>query len=291
VRILYACVAICFLSCPAWSQLNITLELERSNYLLFEPVNAKVTVYNNTGFDVALTSEPGRSWLSFYMTRRDGRPVLPDHPGEFPTDKLKAGEARAWVINLTPLMSFRDLGEYKVRAVLDLPGQGQIMSSQSQFGLNKGQTVWTQARAVEGSERNYALVRFASSPSSTQLYGRVEDVKENVVYATVPLGEVVAMTDPEAYFDKEGRWHVLHVVGTFSYRYSRLKPDGAVEFQDNYSASGNDSPKLVQLKDGSVLIQGGRAESETKPRAKLSDTQTMLKSTKPAPLLTPTPKP
>jgi hypothetical protein len=270
---------------PCCAQVNVTIELDRSNFLLYEPVKAKVTVYNNTDHDVALNSSPGNSWLSFLMTKRDGRPVHPDNQVSFTATLMKAGEARAWVINLTPLMSFRDLGEYKVRAVLDLPGQGQLISTPVQFNLGKGQTILQKSRPWEASERTFSLVRFSASNETTQLYARVEDAKENVVYATYALGEIIAMTDPETLFDREGNWHVMHVTGSQTYRYSRIAPDGKLLFQDNYTSYGGALPSLAQIADGSVKVQGGQAESENKPRVRLSESQSVLPAPKPIPEL------
>ena len=46
-------------------------------------------------------------------------------------------------------------------------------------------------RSVESSERTYSLIRFSPTSDTTQLYLRVEDPSENLVYTNLALGEMV----------------------------------------------------------------------------------------------------
>ncbi len=219
----------------AHAEVRVSIEADRINYLLYAPVVVRVVVQNNTEQDILLEkSGDSDSWLSFVVTRQDGFAVHADQKLTVPSFMVKAGETKALPLNLTPYYAFREPGNFKVRASVDLPGKGELLSGNLLFNVVRGQNLWTRTRPVAGSERTYTLVKFSPDNSSTELYLRVDDTKENVVYATLLLGPITAVVTPQVNFDKEGRLHIFHTLGLGNYRYNRVTADGALENQSNY---------------------------------------------------------
>lgn len=265
----------------ARAELTISVECDRTNYLLYAPVPIRVVIQNNTEIDLSLQSQ-GEPWLSFIVTRADGFAVHADQKFQVQPLQVKAGTTKNLTVNITPYYSFRDPGNYKVRAVVDVPGQGQLLSGNLQFNVNRGQTVLSRTRPLEGSERTYTLVRFSPDNTSTELYLRVDDTKENIVYSTLELGPVTStVTPPQIAFDKEGQLHILHTIGQGSYRYNRISADGQLENQSNYEAAPEIPPRLVTASDGAVMVAGGQVINDENRRDRLSEAKFGLDSGKP----------
>jgi hypothetical protein len=274
-----------FLAAPslAAAQIQISAQTQRNDFLLYERVDLFVTVQNVGGTDLVLDNNEGRPWLSFMVSKHEHGndfPVQPERKANFPGLMLKAGESKTFKVNLTPLFAFREEGEFRASAVVDLPGAGQMISDPVPFTVLNGRTVWSQVHAVEGSQRTYSLITFSPNINGTTLYLRVEDPVENMVYANIALGQIVASIDPEVFFDPAGNLHILHPVAPGAYLYSRADPDGKILHQAIFKSApspdtpfGTVPPHLVKIDDGNVLVSGGLTEDANKPRERLSDSQ------------------
>jgi hypothetical protein len=222
MRVLAALGALCFLAggSVALAQVAVSAQTERSDFLLYERVDVIVTLTNASENDLVLDNSEGHPWLSFLVSKHNRLPVSPERSATFKPVTLKVGETKTLRVNITPLFSFREEGEYRAQVVIDLPGNGQIISDGVPFTVLRGRQVWSQTRPVDGSQRVYSLIRFSPQPDRTNLYLRVEDPSENVVYTNLSLGEVVAYVDPEVFFDPQGNLHVLQPIAMSTYLYT-----------------------------------------------------------------------
>jgi hypothetical protein len=211
--------------------------------------------------------------LSFLVSKHNRLPVRQERHADFKPVTLKVGESKTLRVNLTPLFSFREEGQYKAAAVIDLPGQGQIISDGVPFSVLRGRQVWTQTRPVEGSERVYSLIRFSPQPDTTNLYLRVEDPSENIVYANLALGEVVAYIDPDVFFDPQGNIHVMQPIAMSTYLYTRADASGKILHQGIFKTFQAIPPKLTKMEDGNVIVVGGQEGNPNVAREKLSEGQ------------------
>ena len=275
MRYLAALGVLCFLatSSLASAQIQVTAQTERSDFLLYERVDLLVTVTNAGESDLILNNNEGHPWLSFIVTKHNRLPVRPEREGTFKPVSLKIGETKTLRINLTPLFSFREEGDYKAAAVVDLPGEGQIMSDSVPFSILRGREVWSQTRPIDGSQRVYSLIRFSPKPNLTALYLRVEDPSENIVSANLSLGEVVAYIDPEVFFDPQGNLHVMQPIAMGTYLYTRADPTGKIMHQGIFKTFQSIPPRLAKMDDGNVIVVGGMEEDPNVPREKLSEGQ------------------
>ncbi len=275
MRHLAALGALCFLATGslATAQLQLSAQTERSDFLLYERVDLLVTVANVGESDLVLNNNEGHPWLSFLVSKHNRLPVRPERQGTFKPVTLKVGESKTLRINLTPLFSFREAGDYKAEAVIDLPGEGQITSDSVPFTVLQGRQVWSRTRPVEGSERVYSLIRFSPDPDTTRLYLRVEDPSVNIVYANLALGPVVAYIDPEVFFDPLGNIHIMQPIAMGTYLYTRADPRGKILHQGIFRTFQSIPPHMAKMEDGNVIVVGGLEENPNNPREKLSDTQ------------------
>jgi hypothetical protein len=272
MRLLAAFGALCFLAMGsvAMAQVQVSVQTSRSDFLLYERVDLLVTVANIGESDLILSNDEGNPWLSFLVSQHNRLPVRPERSAFFKPLTLKVGESKTLRVNLTPLFSFREEGEYKAQAVIDLPGAGEVISDNVPFNVLRGRQVWSQVRPVDGSQRVYSLIRFSPQSDRTNLYLRVEDPSENVVYANLSLGEVVAYIDPEVFFDPQGNLHVMQPIAMSTYLYTRADASGKIMHQGVFTTFQTIPPKLTKLDDGSVIVVGGLEENPNVPRDTLS---------------------
>ena len=275
MRYLAALGALCFLAGTslATAQIQVGAQTERSDFLLYERVDLHVTITNVGDSDLVLDNNEDRPWLSFLVSKHNRLPVRPERQASFKPITLKAGETKTLKVDLTPLFSFREEGQYSAAAVINLPGQGDIVSDTVPFSILPGRMVWTRTKPVEGHPRIYSLLRFSQTPDTTDLYLRVEDPAANLILANVSMGEVVAYIDPEVFFDPKGNIHIMQPVAMSTYLYTRADPDGKIIHQGIFKTFQEVPPHLTKLEDGNVIVVGGLEENPNAPRETLSQGQ------------------
>jgi hypothetical protein len=275
MRLLAALGALCFLvtGSLAHAQVSVSAQTERTDFLLYERVDLLVTVANASESDIVLDNDEGHPWLSFLLSKENRLPVHPERSSTFKPITLKVGESKTLRINLTPLFAFREEGNYRASAVIDLPGAGQVVSESVPFAVLPGRIVWTATRPVDSTQRVYSLIRFSPKPNTTSLYLRVEDPDENLVLTNLALGEVVAYIDPEVFFDPQGNLHVMQPIAMGTYLYSRADTTGKIVHQGIFKTYQTIRPRLTKLDDGSVIVVGGLEQNPNTPVESLADGQ------------------
>jgi hypothetical protein len=276
------------------AQIQLSAQVQRQNFLLFERVDVLVTVTNVGNNDLELNNDEGRPWLGFMVSAEGVQhsflPVHSERQSNFAPLALKVGATKTFDVNITPLYSFRVEGNYRVAAVIDLPGEGQVISDPVAFTVQKGRTVISSERMVDTLERTYSLVRFSPSSDETSLYLRVAAPSENVVYANIALGKLVSSMDPEMLFDPQGDVHIMQPSSLGAYLYTRADQDGKVLNQRLFKTiPWQPRPRLFKLDDGSVIVNGGISQDPHQSREKLSDSQQGEKIA--APIAPPDPAP
>ena len=275
MRLPAALGVLCFLATISFAsaQIQVTAQTDRSYFLLYERVDLLVTIVNQGESDLILNNDEGRPWLSFIVSKHNKLPVHSERHATFKPVSLKVGESRTLRVNITPLFSFREEGQYTASAVVDLPGEGEIISDPVPFEVQQGRQVWSETRPIDGTQRVYSLLRFAPKPDVTKLYLRVEDPGDNLVLANLALGEVVAYVDPEVYFDPLGNLHVMQPIAMGTYLYTRVDPAGKVVHQTIFDTYQEIRPRLTKLNDGNVIVVGGLEQNPDAPHEHLSDGQ------------------
>jgi hypothetical protein len=266
------------------AQVQLSAQTTRSNYLLYERVDVLVTVTNIGNADLELNNDEGQPWLGFMVmgesVEHNFMPVHSERQSNFAPLTLKVGETKTLRVNITPLYTMRAEGNYRVSAVVDLPGEGQVVSDPVPFTIERGHVIAHTMRMVDTLERDYSLVRFSPNPQDTSLYLRVEAPSENTVYSNYALGPLVSSVDPTLLFDPQGNVHVLQPMSQGTYLYTRTDPDGKLLAQRLFKSTVADDgsgmrvrPRLIKIDDGSVFVSGGIEEDPNAPHEKLSDTQ------------------
>lgn len=283
LRQLFVCFAFVFTVATAEAQLQISLKIPRHLYMAYEPVIATVSVTNLTGRDVMLDEIDGQKWFSFQITSGDGRLIAPRDPNyELAPLLVPNGQTARRSVNLVTLYPVNDFGLYRIKASIFLPELHRYFSSQLVgIEISEGKTVWQQTvgvpEGVDGAGRYhvYTLLSFRQ-PKDNMLYLRVEDKEQGIIYATYPLGPLIASNEPQIQLDERNGLHVLQLVGPKTFTYSRIGINGEWIGQTTYSELKN-RPRLKRLASGQVSVTGGQvevpatAQAGAPPVPKLSD--------------------
>jgi len=147
------------------AQVQVSVQTARSDFLLYERVDLLVTVTNAGENELILNNDEGHPWLSFLVSKHNRLPVRPERAATFRPLALKVGESKTLRINLTPLFSFREEGQYKAQAVIDLPGEGQIISDGVPFSVLRGRQVWTRRGRWTARSASTRFSAFRPSPT------------------------------------------------------------------------------------------------------------------------------
>ncbi|MBM3889150.1 MAG: hypothetical protein FJ388_08490 [Verrucomicrobia bacterium] len=245
----------------ASAQVDVQLRLDREKYLLYESVPATVQVNNYSAQSLRLEDQESSPWLRMQVMRQDGRRVAPVGLGVLAgSEQIEAGRAVARVVDLVAFYQIREIGKYRVNAMVRVAGLGGLfVSNERPIEVLSGRPLWTKTVGVaeEGRPRlsTYTLLVLRVEPHDW-LYARVEDAQAGVVYGVVPLGASVSLGPPRAETDKESRLHVLHQVAPRHYRYAVISPRAAIVKQESYS-DFESRPQLTRQEDGQVKVAGG----------------------------------
>ena len=107
------------------AQIQVSAQTPHTNYLLYERMDLLVTVQNLGDTDLVLDNNEGHPWLSFLVSKHNRLPVPRERESAFAPLTLKVGESKTLRVNLTPLFSFREEGQYTAEAVIDLPAKAR----------------------------------------------------------------------------------------------------------------------------------------------------------------------
>jgi hypothetical protein len=247
----------------AHAQLRIDLELKRSLYIRHEPVIAFVNITNLTGRDVDLVDDGNHKWFSFQIETGDGR-LIPAYNKDYNIDPISiaAGSTVRRAINLTPIYPISDYGMYRVRATIYLAEEKDYFGSAPlSLEITEGRLLWQENVGVPASVRGGPGIRKVSLlahrlPANNQLYLRIEDEANGVVYCTHQLGRFVSVGKPEVELDAQNNVHVFQATSPKTFMYSRIGLGGEVLERKQFTATDR-RPKLRKAEDGSVSVSGG----------------------------------
>ncbi|MCX6968129.1 MAG: hypothetical protein NTZ46_10215 [Verrucomicrobia bacterium] len=260
--------AVFFCIQPLQAQIQVGLEIKRKFLMVYEPIIVTVTVNNLAGRDVTLADSPTQSWFGFQVNRADGQLVPPINPDyKLSPLTIPAGQSIKRSIVLNSIYPVRELGLYRVRAIIYFAAMDKYFQSQLiNLELSEGKTIWQQTVGVPegvegaGGTRKLSLLSFRQA-EYTMVYVRIEDVDAGTVFATTALGRVIAGLEPDAQVDLKNNLHVLQVAGAKTYLYSCLGLNGDLLSQSTYYAVKT-RPTLRKDASGMITVVGGDLQPE-----------------------------
>jgi hypothetical protein len=229
------------------ADLQVRLKLEHTSLLLFEPVNASVTIFNGSDypFVIGKGETNGNARIEFsiekkrdeVVSRINKRPLVSNF-------KLRPGEKGETMMDVSSWYDLRAEGRYTVIALAYLNGKAWA-SNKEIIDVVRGLEITSVTKDVPGyddMERTYAL-RYWSREGKEFLFLCVDQENTGVNYGVVQLGQLVRVFIPVLEVDRLGNIKVLHQLSSDCYARSLFKStrDG-VEFVDQTYHLANGDP-------------------------------------------------
>ncbi|MCE9517953.1 MAG: hypothetical protein K8R87_00020 [Verrucomicrobia bacterium] len=261
-------VALCLLlfvlyPAAARAQYEITLKLNKENYLTYEGVEATVSIMNRTGADVVLGGPNNTAWLSFEIIDPQQHPVPPMRFNSEDVMVFKAGSTITRKIALTDQFTFSEFGNYIVIAnVYHPPSQQYIASNRARGTFAASKPFWSKPFGVPlglagaGQIRRYEL-SVLKDLDHTNLYLRLYEDKTNLNLATFSLGSWIHVSEPQMALDKENRLQVLFMTQPHIYAHVIIDTQGSIVKRLYYKEVEANRPHLVLDATQNVIVQGG----------------------------------
>ena len=265
-----------FACSQAYSQVNVRLQMSKSNYILNEPVTATVFITNHAGRELVLRGSGSRAWLNFHLTS-SGRTVPSARRMNYSPVVIPAGQTVSRTVSITSSYSLGRVGNYYCTAAVNMPGAARngFSSNRIQFTVSKGRTAWVQRAGIPnapGEIREYKLITFTGN-RSMELFAQVNSANTGANIRTIPLGKILSFRRPKGTLDGANNMHAIYQVKPNIFTHASISPKGkllSVE-QHQRGQSGSD-PRLITFGDGQVQVAGGvpfDADADAVQRAKI----------------------
>jgi hypothetical protein len=247
----------------AQAQVEVVVELEQDQLLPGESLWVASRVINYSGQTLSLGAD--EDWLQIMIETPDGIPVsyrgtIPvKEPFELPSSKMATKR-----LDVTPYYDFTQPGRYFLTATVRIPAWGQaVRSKPKSFEVVRGSNLWQQdvgmpvASGVEGAPevRRFILQR-AMHIKQMKLYVRVTDAVGTHIFGTVPLGLMLAVSEPEKQIDAQTRLHVLWQTGARDFTYCVVSPDAKLILRETHEITDT-RPVLRRNREGQLVVSGG----------------------------------
>ncbi len=257
----------------AGAQVTVVIELDQDQFLPSETVPVAVKITNRSGQTLHLGVNP--DWLTFNVESEDNSVVVKS--GEVPAlgaFELGSSQVATKRVDIAPYFGITRPGRYRLIATLRIKDWGaEITSQPKNFDVISGAKLWSQdfgvpvpagATNTTPEVRKYSLLKANYLSSQLRLYVQVSDSLEAQVFKVIPIGKMVAFSDPEMQLDRYSNLHVLWQSGASYFTYAVVDPSGQLVEQNIFDYVKT-RPRLNMKIDGTVLVVGG--VRRTKPQA------------------------
>ena len=268
--------AFCVLLAPlASAQIEIRIDSKNDFYIQHESLPVTVSIRNLAGRDIFLSSEPDRPWLTFRMSKEDGR-VIPQFDTLYSLEPLmlKAGESVKRTIDINRLFPMDVVGGYVVRADIYFTGTESYYGSNAlKLMISPGRLVWQQIVGVpEGQpgagERRRLTLYTHRTKDKVYMYMKIDNPDGDQIYTMMRLGRFASYSENVTVeFDGKNRVHVLHIGAPKSYIYTVFDLQGNRLESEVYLA-GSSRPRL-KMAGNKVSVVGGTLETASQSASAL----------------------
>ncbi|HMP72750.1 MAG TPA: hypothetical protein PKE55_05745 [Kiritimatiellia bacterium] len=240
-------------------QVTVGLRLNFNTFILHEPIEAVVTLRNETSRDIPLGGEGGLR-VGFQVTESGGRSLAARRSMEGVFPPVLPAQGMVSVTNL--LSRFHDIraqGQYTALARAEW-GQTAFLSRPVFFDVVPGVEIQRMVVPLpdEEGERTFML-RTVNRGRAEHLLIRVDDELNRLCYAVIDLGRMANRAPPEMKIDSAGQAHVLFQSSPGQHVYAVCAPDG---FLADRQVFGRDFRRASLAVDdvGTIFVRGAPEE-------------------------------
>jgi len=258
---------------PASAQLQVSVAMNKNNFMSKESVVATVSITNNSGGAMRLHNESGINWLEFDIHRHGGSSIAHAKNILVPDAIVPAGATIVKKYKVNQFYSMTRPGNYTLRASINVPGSTRqtYRSNPAHFGVNNGAPVYRQTFGVPGdaSQKYTHIIYSFNNGQFDQLYFESYSENKKSTIFLYTLGPYKNFRRPQYVMDSQHHTNILFIINEKHYRYFRMSPEGKVVDQRIVEAAKT-NPRLVKLPSGAVTVAGGIPYDPTVAKEKKS---------------------
>jgi hypothetical protein len=256
------------ISYTANAQLAMSLKMNRSHYLQYETVYAKVVIRNNSGHAIVFGKDKRlQGKLLFKVINRQRVPVPPLPKTSYPMAGtiLKAGESKEFIIPVSDYYELKKCDIYRIYAYIEHNMfEETYRSNETTFEVSKGIIMWSKTvgipefmnsgKKTKIKNRNYKLVTLIMG-SQKNNYLVIDDKKRvySVLFLSQELGEERITHET----DHLSRLHLLIPMTPKIFVYLIIDINGNIDEETVYKRTRTVPALFRNSETGKVYVTGG----------------------------------
>ncbi len=262
------------------AQLAISLKMNRSHYLQYETVYAKISIRNNSGHAVIFGNDKRlHGKLLFKIIDSQHALVAKISKTAYPMDGviIEAGKRKNFVVPVSRFYKLKKCGTYRLYAFVEHNMfNDTYRSNDTIFEISKGIVAWKQTVGIpefmlprkkqKVVNRTYKMVRLLEGSKKSN-YLVIEDKRRiySVIFLSYELGDERIAHE----IDSLSRLHLLIPMSPKIFVYLIIDINGKIDEESVYKRTKT-VPAMVRVpSSGKVYITGGaRADRKTDYRSK-----------------------
>ena len=259
----------------AYSQVAVRLKMNKSSYILNEPVSATVYITNHAGRQLNLQGKGHTPWLNFNLSKQ-GRSIPVTRKINYSGLVIPAGQTLTRTVSLSSSYSLGTMGNYVCTVSVNMPGptRNGFSSNRVRFTVTNGRPAWVQRAGIPnapGEIREYRLLTFTGN-RYMELYAQVLSANTGRNIRTLPLGKILSFRKPKGTLDGANNMHALYQVKPNLFTHVCISAKGDILTSEQFKRGSTGDPRFMTFGDGEVKVAGGipfSAEIEAAERKKI----------------------
>lgn len=197
-----------------FAQMALSIRVEASTVLQFEPLQVYLTLLNNSGVPFVVNCDDPRNMSSVDFRIERGRDLVSRINNQIPVvDNLRVmpDEKREIMLDLSHSYNIGQMGTYLVSAVVNANGK-EMISGKIAVDVVRGIELDSLRKSAPGhydGEREYTLL-YWNRKGVERLFLRVDGVEDSTNYGVFDLGILLRVLRPSVKVDRKGNIEVFH---------------------------------------------------------------------------------
>ena len=250
------------------AQLAMSLKMNRSHYLQYEKIYARVTIRNNSGHAVIFGDNKRlQGKLLFKIIDNKDMPASALSEKSYPMDGviLNAGQHKDFIVPITNFYNLKKCGTYRIYAYVEHNMFEDVYRSKdTTFEVNKGMVVWEHPVGIPEfmlakkkskiKKRTYKLISLLEG-SKRSNYLSIEDKKRvySVLFLCYALGEEQITHE----VDYMSRLHMMIPMSPKVFVYLVVDVNGKIDEETVYKRTTTVPAIVRSPKSGKIYVTGG----------------------------------
>ncbi len=250
------------------AQLAMSLKINRTHYLQYEKIYAKVTIRNNSGHAIVFGDDKrlqGKLLFKIIDSKDMRVPAISEASYPMTGVILNAGEYKDFIVPVNSFYKLKKCGTYRVYAYVEHNMFEDVYRSKTAvFEVKKGMTVWKRPVGIPEfmllnkkdkiKTRTYKLISLLEG-SKRSNYLVIEDKKR--VYSVLFLSHALGEERITHEVDYMSRLHLMIPMSPKIFVYLIIDVDGKIDEETVYKRTTT-VPAIVRApKSGKIYVTGG----------------------------------